>query len=363
MAFNGSGTHVRIHDWTTDLANLVPVTASRMDAENDDISTSLSNVICRDGQSTTTARIPFASGVSAAAGSISAASYAQTNDNNTGLYFPAADQLGLTAGGTAILTSTSALVSIPVAMSLALTLAVTGNTTLSAALAVTGNATVGGTLGVTGASTFTGAVTVPNDSFTYAKLQNTAGGDVLLGRPSTGAGDLGEITCTAAGRDLLDDAAPSNQRTTLGLGTVATFDTGTSGATIGRLDGNNTYSGTATFSAAFSASGVSAFTGTGGVAARNTVKAFGTVVNSALVSGSFNISGLVDNGITHTLSFTTGLSTSDYAVVLTVDRQSADRTLNISYTSRGTTGFTVGGDVGGTDVDPDSYSFVVLENS
>lgn len=46
--------------------------------------------------------------------------------------------------------------------------------------------------------------------------------DKILGRSSSGAGAVEEIACTAAGRALLDDAAASNQRTTLGLGTMAT---------------------------------------------------------------------------------------------------------------------------------------------
>lgn len=112
MAFNGSGTFVRVHSWTTDLSNTVPVTASRMDAEDDGIATGLSLTICRDGQSTTTARIPFAAGVSAAAGATTGVSYAQTNDTNTGMYFPAADQVGLVAGGTEIVTITSSGISI-----------------------------------------------------------------------------------------------------------------------------------------------------------------------------------------------------------------------------------------------------------
>lgn len=45
--------------------------------------------------------------------------------------------------------------------------------------------------------------------------------DKLLGRSSTGGGVIEEITCTAAGRALIDDASASAQRTTLGLGTAA----------------------------------------------------------------------------------------------------------------------------------------------
>lgn len=68
-----------------------------------------------------------------------------------------------------------------------------------------------------------GAVwTIDNDVVTYAKMQNVSATDKLLGRSTSGAGDVEEIACTAAGRALLDDADNSAQRTTLGLGSIAT---------------------------------------------------------------------------------------------------------------------------------------------
>jgi hypothetical protein len=63
----------------------------------------------------------------------------------------------------------------------------------------------------------------------------------------TGSGTAALATFTTAGRNLLDDADTTAQRTTLGLGTAATQNTGTSGATIPFLNGGNVWSGTNNF--------------------------------------------------------------------------------------------------------------------
>lgn len=69
----------------------------------------------------------------------------------------------------------------------------------------------------------TGATwTIDNSAVTYAKIQNVSATDKLLGRSTSGAGVVEEITCTAAGRALIDDSSAADQRTTLGLGTLAT---------------------------------------------------------------------------------------------------------------------------------------------
>lgn len=100
----------------------------------------------------------------------------------------------------------------------------------------TGDQTISLTGDVTGSGTGSFAATIANDAVTYAKMQNVSATDKLLGRSTAGAGDVEEIACTAAGRAILDDADASAQRTTLGLGTLATQ----SGTFSGTSSGTNT---------------------------------------------------------------------------------------------------------------------------
>ena len=77
--------------------------------------------------------------------------------------------------------------------------------------------------------------TIDAGAVTYAKIQDVSATDKLLGRSTAGAGDIEEISCTAAGRALLDDADAAAQRTTLGLGTIATL-AAPSGTVVGTTD-------------------------------------------------------------------------------------------------------------------------------
>jgi microcystin-dependent protein len=103
VAFNGSGTFNRVHNWVTDKSNVVPVTASRMDAEMDGMATGLTTAICRDGQSTTTARIPFAAGIGMSDGSVGTPAINFTGDTNSGIYVIGADNIGVAAAGAKVL--------------------------------------------------------------------------------------------------------------------------------------------------------------------------------------------------------------------------------------------------------------------
>ncbi len=100
----------------------------------------------------------------------------------------------------------------------------------------TGDQTITLTGNVTGSGTGSFATTIANSAVTYAKIQNVTATDRILGRSTAGAGVVEEITCTAAGRALLDDADAAAQRTTLGLGTLATQ----SGTFSGTSSGTNT---------------------------------------------------------------------------------------------------------------------------
>jgi hypothetical protein len=99
MPFSGSGSFSRVHDWTTDEGNGVNITASRMDAEDDGFATGLSTCMTKDGQTATTAVVPFAFGVSMSDGLVATPAIRWTSDTNTGFYRIGADNLGLALGG------------------------------------------------------------------------------------------------------------------------------------------------------------------------------------------------------------------------------------------------------------------------
>lgn len=63
MAFNGNGVFNRLYSWVADRNANIKIQAARTDAEFDGIADGLSQCITRDGQTTTTATIPFAQGI------------------------------------------------------------------------------------------------------------------------------------------------------------------------------------------------------------------------------------------------------------------------------------------------------------
>jgi hypothetical protein len=59
MPFNGSGIFVQPYDWVEEAGLGNPIDATKFTAQDDGVATGLSNTICRDGQSTISADIPF----------------------------------------------------------------------------------------------------------------------------------------------------------------------------------------------------------------------------------------------------------------------------------------------------------------
>lgn len=86
MAFNGSGTFVRLYSWLTDRNNGVKIQATRMDDEMDGFATGLSNCITKDGQTTITANIPFNNKRLTGLGAATAGSDALNRDTGDGRY-------------------------------------------------------------------------------------------------------------------------------------------------------------------------------------------------------------------------------------------------------------------------------------
>jgi hypothetical protein len=134
---------------------------------------------------------------------------------------------------------------------------------------------------------------------TYAKIQNVSATNKLLGRSSAGAGDVEEINLTAAGRALIDDASVSDQRATLGLGTLATQSGTFSGTHSGTSSGTNTGDQTITLTGDVTGSGTGSFAASIATDAVTTAKiATGAVTTDELGAASVTGAKLAANSST-----------------------------------------------------------------
>lgn len=119
-------------------------------------------------------------------------------------------------------------------------------------------------------------------------------------------------TLTAAGRALLDDADAAAQRTTLGLGGLATLDI---------LDEDDMATNSATRPP--SQQSVKAYVDTEVAAVPSPVKAWVTFNGTSVVAikASDNVSSITDNGTgDYTVNFTSAMADADYAAVYSAGR-------------------------------------------
>ena len=164
----------------------------------------------------------------------------------------------------------------------------TGDQTITLTGAVTGTGT--GSFATSIASGVVGTSQLASDAVTYDKIQDTTSSDVILGRSTSGGGTVEQIACTAAGRALLDDANATAQRTTLGLGDLATADgTWTDGSSFsGTSSGTNTGDQTITLTGAVTGTGTGSFATT---LASNIVSAT-NIQSSAVTTAKINNSAV-----------------------------------------------------------------------
>ena len=176
-----------------------------------------------------------------------------------------------------------------------------------------------------------------NDAVTYAKIQNVSATDRLLGRSSSGAGDVEEIVCTSFARTILDDADASAARSTLGLGAVATGDTiNTSLLENDSVTNAKIAAGAVDTTELANDSVTSAKIDTGAV--DTTALASGSVTLAKMAANSVSTTQVVDSGITQSKLASNAVATVNIADSgVTQSKLAADAVATVNIADSGVT--------------------------
>lgn len=318
--FNGSGQYNRPYIWVNDKANGINITASRFDTDGNDVATALSTCICKDGQQTTTAQIPFILGVSVNPGGVSTPSINILDDLTTGFYQPSA------APGTLSFTSEGVQSVTFNANGLDATVIGSGTPAAAHFAAITGTSsiTLGANSGTIGSvvleGSTSGATTIVPNVAASGTLTLPAATDQLVGRATTDT--LTNKTLTS----------PAINTPTI---TGGTFSTGVTGVTQTALTNNTTLATTAYTDSAVAAgkSLATALAATSGTALSFTgipagvkritmmINAISTNGTSQLLiqvgSGSFATSGYASTGTTVSSSVNATASSAGFILEFT----------------------------------------------
>lgn len=316
MSFNGTGTFVRIENWTLDAANGILIRSDRMDTDSNDFASGLSNCICKDGQQTTTARIPFGVGLSVNQGSISTPSITVAGDTATGFYQTALGELRFTSGG-----------------SYKATLNANGldNTSVGAGTASTGAFTTlaATSMASTGAITGTSSITLGANSGTIGSVLlngSTSGVTTIVPNVAAGSGTLtlpvatdtliGKATTDTLTNKTYDTAGTGNSFKV--NGTALTAVTGTGAVVLASAPTlTNPVVGTQTALDSSTKAASTAFVSSNAQTCKAWVNfdATGGTIN---VRASFNIASVVRNTTgDYTVNFTNNMANISYSTQIT----------------------------------------------
>jgi hypothetical protein len=232
-----------------------------MDSEMDGFATGLTTAICKDGQTTATARIPFAVGLQLAVGSVGAPAVNFTADTNTGMYSPGTGLIGLASGGTERLR------------------VVAGGVQIIGTLTTTGTYTVSGQLLIGSGSVGAPGMAFATDSDTGIfqgvadRLAISCGGGAVITCLTTGVQMLGTLTLSS------DFAINTNKFTVAGASgnTVVAGTLGVTGVTTHSANVTVTTGGLTVSAGGASVTGNSSVTGTLSVSGAATLGAGSTM--------------------------------------------------------------------------------------